>query len=302
MEQAKPGLNYSLDNPKLTLEQREFYENNGFLVIKNLIDDSFLDKCKQRFLDLCEKKVPWGSLTMMKDISLSKKGAVGEHLYYKVQDFVYDNVLFEYCRHPTILDCVECFTGPNIMAIHTMLINKPPDSGSLTSRHPLHQDLHYFPFRPANRIVCAWTAMEDITPENGCLVVLPGSHKGELLQHDYPEWENGVNKMYHGVRGFDDHLIIELSMTKGDTVFFHPILIHGSGPNRTQRFRKAISCHYSCAEMDFIDVQGTSQENIAKEVEQVAKRRGLELNFQDFWKFRSRLVRGQQAVKWFSSL
>lgn len=31
--------------------------------------------------------------------------------------------------------------------------------------------------------------MEDITPENGCLVVLPGSHKGKLLQHDYPEWE-----------------------------------------------------------------------------------------------------------------
>lgn len=57
---------------------------------------------RQRFLDLCEKKVPWGSLTMMKDISLSKKGAVGEHLYYKVQDFVYDSVLFEYCRHPTV--------------------------------------------------------------------------------------------------------------------------------------------------------------------------------------------------------
>jgi hypothetical protein len=31
--------------------------------------------------------------------------------------------------------------------------------------------------------------MEDITPENGCLIVLPGSHKGELLQHDYPQWE-----------------------------------------------------------------------------------------------------------------
>lgn len=302
MEEPEPVFNYTLDNSKLSREQREFYEKNGFLVIKQLIDESFLDKCKQRFLDLCEKKVPWGSLTMMKDISLSKKGAVGEHLYYKVQDFVYDSVLFEYCRHPTILDYIECFTGPDIMAIHTMLINKPPDSGSLTSRHPLHQDLHYFPFRPANRIVCAWTAMEDITPENGCLVVLPGSHKGKLLQHDYPEWENGVNKMYHGVRGFDDHPIMELSMTKGDTVFFHPILIHGSGPNRTQGFRKAISCHYSCAEMEFIDIQGTSQENVAKEIEEVTKRRGLELNFQDFWKFRSRLVRGQQAVKWFSSL
>jgi len=38
-----------------------------------------------------------------------------------------------------ILDYVECFTGPNIKAVHTMFINKPPDSGKLTSVHPLHQ-------------------------------------------------------------------------------------------------------------------------------------------------------------------
>ena len=60
--------------------------------------------------------------------------------------------------------------------MHPMLINKPPDSGKMTSRHPLHQDLHYFPFRPADRIVCAWTAMEHIDDKNGCLVVLPGTH------------------------------------------------------------------------------------------------------------------------------
>jgi phytanoyl-CoA hydroxylase len=38
------------------------------------------------------------------------------------------------------------------MAMHTMLINKPPDPGTLTSRHPLHQDLYYFPFRPADKV------------------------------------------------------------------------------------------------------------------------------------------------------
>ena len=69
------------------------------------------------------------------------------------------------------------------------MINKPPDPGTQTSRHPLHQDLYYFPFRPADRIVCAWTAMEHIHRENGCLVVLPGTHKGELLPHGYPNWE-----------------------------------------------------------------------------------------------------------------
>lgn len=106
------------------------------------------------------------------------------------------------------------------------------------------QDLHYFPFRPADRIVCSWTAMERITPDNGCLIVLPGTHKGVLHQHDYPDWEKGVNKMYHGVRGYDNHPVVELPMEKGDTVFFHPILIHGSGMNKTNGFRKAISCHY----------------------------------------------------------
>lgn len=90
------------------------------------------------------------------------------------------------------MNIVECFTGPNIKATHSMLINKPPDSGALTSRHPLHQDLHYFPFRPADRIVAAWTALEDVTIENGCLIVIPGSHKGQLLPHEYPKWEVSI--------------------------------------------------------------------------------------------------------------
>lgn len=62
-------------------------------------------------------------------------------------------------------------------------------SGKKTSRHPMHQDLHYFPFRPSDRIVCSWTAMEKVNRQNGCLVVLPGTHTGTLQEHDYPEWE-----------------------------------------------------------------------------------------------------------------
>lgn len=50
------------------------------------------------------------------------------------------------------------------------------------------KDLHYFPFRPAEKIVAAWTAMERVDEENGCLFAIPGSHKGgRLLKHGYPE-------------------------------------------------------------------------------------------------------------------
>ena len=53
----------------------------------------------------------------------------------------------------------------------------------------MHQDLHYFPFRPAARIVCSWTAMERADEDNGCLVVQPGTHKQPLKPHGYPQWE-----------------------------------------------------------------------------------------------------------------
>ena len=107
--------------------------------------------------------------------------------------------------------------------------------------------------------------MERIDDTNGCLVVNPGTHKGSLLQHDYPN-DGAVNGMYHGVRGKEDLERVPLHMEKGDTVFFHPLLIHGSGTNLSGRFRKAISCHYSTSDCHYIDVTGTTQENIAKEV------------------------------------
>lgn len=51
--------------------------------------------------------------------------------------------------------------------------------------------------------------------------------------------QGGVNKMYHGVRDFDPNAPrVHLPMDTGDTVFFHPLLIHGSGMNKTKGFRK----------------------------------------------------------------
>lgn len=290
---------YTLDNNVLSLEQRKFYEENGFLVIKNLVSDDDIQRFRAEFERICRKEVKPPGMTVMKDVAIAKQGyAPSERVVTKIQDFQQNEELFRYCALPQIVKYVECFTGPNIMAMHTMLINKPPDSGKKTSRHPLHQDLHFFPFRPSNLIVCAWTAMEHIDRNNGCLVVLPGTHKGPLKPHDYPKWEGGVNKMYHGIQDYDpDSPRVHLVMEKGDTVFFHPLLIHGSGRNRTQGFRKAISCHYGSSDCKYISVKGTSQENIAREVIEIAEKRyGVQgaLDFEDTWKFRCRLVKGER--------
>ncbi|XP_058431184.1 phytanoyl-CoA dioxygenase, peroxisomal isoform X5 [Marmota monax] len=253
------------------------------------------------FEKICSEESKPAGLMIIRDVSsVESENIPSEETIARIQDYQEDKELFRYCTLPEILKYVECFTGPNVMAMHTMLINKPPDTGRKTSRHPLHQDLHFFPFRPSNRIVCAWTAMEHIDGNNGCLAVLPGTHKLPLKPHDYPQWEGGVNIFYHGIQNYDqDHARVHLVMEKGDTVFFHPLLIHGSGRNQTQGFRKAISCHFASSDCHYIDVKDTSQEHIEKEaVGIVDKFYGSDsgLDLKDIWMFRGRLVKGKRIT------
>ena len=52
---------FTIDHPRLTLKQREFYEENGFLVIPKLVPEDLLDHCANRFLDLVDGRVPKGN-------------------------------------------------------------------------------------------------------------------------------------------------------------------------------------------------------------------------------------------------
>jgi len=235
---------YTLDNGVLSAEQRAFYEENGYIIIPKLVPQERLDAYARRFKELCEQpKQRPASMTVMRDVALAKAGVSNnsELFITKVQDFQDDPALFEYCQDPAILKYVEAWTGPRIVASHTMLINKPTDPGKGSSRHPLHQDMLYFPFRPIEKVVASWTAMERVTRENGCLIAVPGSHKTEILDHGYPDWEGGANKAYVGILGVTpDVKYVHLPMEAGDTIFFHPLLWHGSGRNQTPRFRKGL--------------------------------------------------------------
>lgn len=237
--------------PRINAQQLAEYQENGYLVVPNLIDDAQLKIWVDRLSEIVEGQTPPAKgMLVMKDVMVAK-GAVnpGSNMeaIAKIQDFENDPVLDSYTTHPAILACVESIVGRDVQTIHTMLINKPPN---VDGRHPLHQDLLYFPFRPADKIVASWTALEPVTRENGCLVVLPKTHRGELLKHGNPDWEN-LNAGYFGAQGVDASERIHLEMNPGDTVFFHPILIHGSGRNKTQGFRRAISAHYAAVDVEW---------------------------------------------------
>ena len=238
----------------ISAEQRRHYDEQGFLVMPGFFAEAELAPWLQRFMDIVEERVaPAPDMLVMRDVMVAK-GVVEpgskQEAIAKIQDFHRDPPLFDgYCKHPRLLEVVAEFCGSDIKSVHNMLINKPP---GVDGRHPLHQDLLYFPFRPAERIVATWTALEPCTRENGCLVVVPGSHKGELLAHENPGWDY-VNFLYVGAKGQGEGTERQhLEMQPGDTVFFHPLLLHGSGRNRSDGFRRAISCHYAGAECRYL--------------------------------------------------
>ena len=154
--------------------------------------------------------------------------------------------------------------------------------------------------------------MQKINRNNGCLVVIPGTHKlhkdlgigGKLLPHSYPKyWKGPVNKAYHGIQVEDEKMMnrlmgkrVHLEMEPGDTVFFHPLLIHGSGANLTKRNRRSISVHYcNSTKVEFIR-NGVipEQATIAREVEEMAKKlAGFTVTFDQVWKSKSRQVQGK---------
>ncbi|KAF5293624.1 hypothetical protein FQA39_LY03109 [Lamprigera yunnana] len=224
----------------------------------------------------------------MRDAYLKEQNIKGEYSVNKIQDFLFDDVFFKYASYKAMINIVQSIIGPNITGCNSMVVNKPPNSTDDFSRHPLHQDLHCFSFRPANGIVGVWTAMEKVHEKNGCLFVIPGSHKGSLYKHDYPA------VAFHGVIGMDDIPTVNIIMEKGDTIFFHPLLLHGSGPNHTQGFRKAISCHYADSMSRFISVKGTTQEIIEKDLVDIVNARGYgPMPLDMFFKLKSRLIRGE---------
>lgn len=105
-----------------------------------------------------------------------------------------------------------------------------------------HQDEIYIPTRDRS-LIGAWIAVDDATIDNGCLWVLPGSHRPGVL---YPQRAHNSDQfdVSEESYGFDDSAEIPVEVPAGSVVFFNGYLLHRSKPNRSQRFRRALVNHY----------------------------------------------------------
>jgi hypothetical protein len=147
--------------------------------------------------------------------------------------------LLECATHPDILDMVEQVLGPDLILWGSQVFSKPAGDGMAI---PWHQDGQYWPLRPL-RNVTVWVAIDPATVDNGCMRVIPGSHRQGLLPHDRTDDPELVLNQALS-QGVDEALAYDVELAPGQVSLHDVMLIHGSNANRSGRRRCGYAIRY----------------------------------------------------------
>ena len=144
-------------------------------------------------------------------------------------------------RHPRILDAIEDLIGPDILCWNTIFWIKEAESPSFVS---WHQDVRYWGL-DTSELVTAWVALSPATEDSGCMRVLPGSHREEVLPHrDEYHDDNLLTRGQEIAVDVDESKTVSMALAPGQASLHNVSLAHASGPNRTDDRRIGISMHY----------------------------------------------------------
>ncbi|XP_065829295.1 phytanoyl-CoA dioxygenase, peroxisomal-like isoform X2 [Oscarella lobularis] len=222
---------------------RQNYKDDGFVVVDNLLTPSEVKSLKDEMLDICSGKrgrisgVTPSSETATEAEILDKYLAI--HFPHKISDHVQSLV-----RESKTVDVLRQCIGPNVKCMQTMMFMKGPGKRG----QACHQDEYYIPTR--DRSLCAsWIALDDATIENGCLWVIPGSHRKGII---YP-MKNDVDERFDSSgcsygHGYSESAWKPVELKSGSSVFFNGYLLHRSLANKSKGFRRAFANHYMSAE------------------------------------------------------
>ena len=225
-------------------EQVRSFVDNGFLVRENLVSQAQLEELKKDLLFMARGGYPCNSLKPLPE-GLSDKEAL-ENILCLHQPHYLSPVMRRFAEDPAICSVLSRITAAHlahwdgsVKCMQTMLFVKPPGKPG----QAWHQDEIYIPTRDRS-LIGAWIAIDDATIENGCLWVIPGSHRPGYLfpsrtPDDLTEYD-GSGQSY----GFDDTKAVPVEVKAGSVVFFNGYLLHKSLRNRSHVYRRALVSHY----------------------------------------------------------
>jgi ectoine hydroxylase-related dioxygenase (phytanoyl-CoA dioxygenase family) len=245
----------------LTAEQTDFYHRQGYLVVEHLLGDADLRPAREamcRKVDAIAAELLERGLVddLRRDSPFETRLAElfdgktdEEFLEYGRSWRDRDPGYFELMANPVILDAVESLIGGEIFA-NPVYNTRPKVPRVAAGAVPWHQDKSYWPQASANPVITVWVPLVDATLENGCLHIMPRTHRQKVLSYHH---EQVTGTRYLEVDA--EHLGKEkaplpLPVRKGDAILFNDRCIHSSTPNRSDHVRWAIDLRYQPTSQD----------------------------------------------------
>jgi ectoine hydroxylase-related dioxygenase (phytanoyl-CoA dioxygenase family) len=207
----------------LTGEQRAFYEENGYILVKGLLSREEAAEYRREAHELIGRLQERNA--RLEATWASARGLAGDaptQLLHRHNVEFFSAAFHGLLLDPRITDVAAAIIGsPNVALHHTKLFIKPPEKGS---PFPMHQDHPFFPHEK-HSMIAAILHFDDAPEEKGCLRVVPGSHKRGPIEH---QSEGGWHLPFEQ---YPLESATVLPAEAGDVLFFSYLTIHGSGVN-----------------------------------------------------------------------
>ncbi len=235
---------------QVTDEQVRCYVDQGFLVVPGLISADEIQALKRDVSIMARGGYPCESLKPLPADYTDDQ--VMKNLLCLHQPHFISPVMRSFVDHSGMAAVLSRIVGAHlapgwwdgsVKCMQSMLFVKAPNKPG----QAWHQDEIYIPTR--DRSLCGgWIAIDDATKANGCLYVIPGSHRpGYLFQqrdHQRPEEFDFAGESH----GFDESKEVAVEVSAGSVVFFNGYLLHRSRRNRSTVYRRALVNHYMTAQ------------------------------------------------------
>lgn len=145
--------------------------------------------------------------------------------------------LDEIVHHQAILDAVEDLIGPDILCQGTVMFTKEANTSAFVS---WHQDLTYVNLQPHDGVT-AWLALSPATVENGCMQMIPGSHRQGIQTHSDTFGEDNILTRGQNIDDIDASKAVNICLQPGQMSLHHGRTIHSSGPNNSADRRMGVA-------------------------------------------------------------
>ena len=229
----------------LTPELLERFDRDGYVPIpQRLIEPDHLERLRERYDAIFAERrgstdQGMRNLAVIGESETDPDADRSEEMLQIMEMWKLDEEYRGLVHHTPLLDVAECLVGPNIQLFHDQALYKPAHHGGPV---PWHQDNGYWRCDPAT-LVSIWMPWDDADEENGCMTMIPGSHKEGAASHGRAATEKGENPALL-MAEVDESKAVRVPIKAGYGLLHHCRTLHSTSPNRSDRDRRAMVVHY----------------------------------------------------------